>query len=51
MKITKDELTKLAEILDNPAHSMDLSNALYSLLADKKFKLHVEDYDMHIEIT
>ena len=51
MKITKDELTKLAEILDNPAHSLDLASALYSLLADRKFKLHIEDYDMHIELT
>jgi hypothetical protein len=51
MKIKKDEVTKLAEILDNPAHSIDLSDALYNLLKDKKTKLHLENYDLDIELT
>lgn len=51
MNITKDELIKLAEILDNPAHSIDLSYALYNLLKDKKTKLHLENYDLDIELT
>ena len=51
MKIKKDELIKLAEILDNPAHSIDLSDALYNLLKDKKTKLHLENYDLDIELT
>jgi hypothetical protein len=50
MKIKKDEVIKLAEILGNFAHSMDLSDALYTLLKDKKTKLHLENYDLHLEI-
>ena len=50
MKIKKDEVTKLAEILGNFSHSMDLSDALYTLLKDKKTKLHLENYDLDIEI-
>ena len=50
MKIKKDEVTKLAEILGNFAHSMDLSDALYTLLKDKKTKLHLENYDLDLEI-
>jgi hypothetical protein len=50
MKIKKDEVTKLAEILGNFSHSMDLSDALYTLLKDRKTKLHLENYDLDIEI-
>jgi|TARA_R110002124_G_scaffold202492_1_gene369035 hypothetical protein len=49
MKLTKEEIGALADILENPMHSIQLSSELYKLLEDSNSKVEIEEYDLVIE--
>jgi hypothetical protein len=49
MKLTREEIRLLADILENPMHSIQLSNELYNLLEDNNTKVTIEEYDLVIE--